>query len=295
MPGPESYSTVRYLKAKAAVDDDALNGGVYDALAKGITGRGDRPLRVIELGAGVGSTFRRLFKRGLLSSGEYVMVDLDSESLAEASQTADETLGSSGRAELSVDFIAIDVVAYLQEQAEASRLADVIIGQALVDLLNVPEFLEAAASVLHPGGLLYLPITFDGGTVFEPTINTLLNARVIDSYHRTMDDRRTPSGLATGGTRAGRALLNETPSAGFEIAAAGSSDWVVYPQEGGYPEDVAYFLHHIINFVSEALSESSIAFSSGLEEWVAERHRQIEVGELIYIAHQLDVLARKPG
>ena len=26
MPGPESYNTVRYLKAKAAVDDNALNG-----------------------------------------------------------------------------------------------------------------------------------------------------------------------------------------------------------------------------------------------------------------------------
>ena len=67
MPGPESYNTVRYLKAKTAVDDNALNGRVYDALAQGITDMGDRPLRVIELGAGVGSTFRRLFERGLLS------------------------------------------------------------------------------------------------------------------------------------------------------------------------------------------------------------------------------------
>ena len=36
MPGPERYSTVRYLKAKAAVDDDALNARVYDELAQGI-------------------------------------------------------------------------------------------------------------------------------------------------------------------------------------------------------------------------------------------------------------------
>ena len=80
-------------------------------------------------------------------------------------------------------------------------MADVIIGQALADLVNVPEFLEATASALRPGGLLYLPITFDGETVFEPTNNTLLNARVVDSYHRTMDDRRTPSGLATAAAR----------------------------------------------------------------------------------------------
>ena len=93
MPGPESYNTVRYLRAKAAVDDNALNGRVYDALAQGITDMEGTPLRVIELGAGVGSTFKRLFKRGLLSSGEYVMVDLDSESLAEAEQAVGETVG----------------------------------------------------------------------------------------------------------------------------------------------------------------------------------------------------------
>ena len=295
MPGPERYSTVRYLKAKAAVDDDALNTRVYDELAQGIADIGDRPLRVIELGAGVGSTFRRLLERGLLSSGEYVMVDHEGESLAEASRAVDEILGLAGRGDLSVDFVVADAVAYLHEQAGTGRLADVIIAQALVDLLNVPEFLEAAANALRPGGLLYLPITFDGETVFEPTANAVLDARVIDSYHRTMDERRTPNALPTGGRRAGRALLSEIPQAGLEIAAAGSSDWVVYPQDGGYPDDVAYFLHHIINFVWEALSENAIAFSAGLEEWVAGRHRQIELGELVYIAHQLDVLARKPG
>ena len=295
MPGPEHYNTVRYLKAKAVVDDDALNARVYDALAQGLFDMGGRPVRVIELGAGVGSTFRRLFERGLLSSGEYTMVDLDSESLEEASRAADVILDSSGGTELSVNPVVADAVAYLQGEAEAGRLADVIIAQALVDLLNVPEFLGAAANVLRPGGLLYLPITFDGETVFEPTANAVLNARVIDSYHRAMDERRTPNGLPTGGRKAGRTLLTEIPQTGLEIAAAGSSDWVVFPQDGGYPEDVAYFLHHIINFVWETLSENAMVFSAGLEEWVAGRHRQIEIGELVYIAHQLDVLARKPG
>lgn len=294
MPGPEHYNTVRYLKAKAVVDDDALNARVYDALAQGLFDMGGRPVRVIELGAGVGSTFRRLFERGLLSSGEYTMVDLDPESLEEASRAADVILDSSGGTELSVNTVVGDAAAYLQGEAEAGRLADVIIAQALVDLLNVPEFLGAAANALRPGGLLYLPITFDGETVFEPTANAVLNARVIDSYHRAMDDRRTPNGLPTGGRKAGRALLTEIPQAGLEIAAAGSSDWVVYPQDGGYPEDVAYFLHHIINFVWETLSENAVVFSAGLEEWIAGRHRQIELGELVYSAHQLDVLARKP-
>ena len=295
MPGPESYSTVRYLRAKAAVDDDALNARVYNALAQGMTEMDDRPLRIVELGAGVGSTFRRLFARGLLSRGEYVMVDLDAESLAEAERAVGGILDAGDRAGMAVNVVAGDAVAYLHEEAEAGRFADVIIAQALVDLLNLPEFLSAAANALRPGGLLYLPITFDGETVFEPAANPELDALVISSYHRTMDERRTPDGLPTGGGRAGRALLVELPQAGFEIASVGASDWVVYPQNGGYPEDTAYFLHHIINFVWQSLSSDTGVFSAGLEEWIGRRHRQIEQGELIYIARQLDVLARKPG
>ena len=54
---------------------------------------GSRDLRVIELGAGVGSTFRRLHASGIVSRGEYVLVDLDADSLAEASRVVDEILG----------------------------------------------------------------------------------------------------------------------------------------------------------------------------------------------------------
>ena len=295
MTRPEQYSAVRYLTAKAAVDERSLNPRVFDALAQGIAGVGGRPIHVLELGAGVGSTFRRMRESGLVTRGSYLMVDLDAESLAEASRTADAFQDPDKGVELVVGAIVSDAVSYLRRQAEIGRFFDVIIAQALVDLLNVPQFLEAAANALRPGGLLYLPITFDGQTTFEPPPDRELDARIIDAYHRTMDERRTPDGLPTGGSRAGRALLTELPRAGLEIVEAGASDWVVYPQDGGYPEDVAYFLHHVVNFVWDSLSEHATVFSAGLEEWVGRRHRQIERGELIYMAHQLDVLARKPG
>ena len=54
-----------------------------------------------------------------------MMVDLDSESLAEAERVVGETVGSNSGAAPSVDYVAQDAVTYLQEQAEAGRLADV--------------------------------------------------------------------------------------------------------------------------------------------------------------------------
>ena len=76
------------------------------------------------------------------------------------------------------------------------------------------------------------------------------------------------------------------------MVAAGSSDWVVFPGPEGYPGDEAYFLHFIIDTMHQALTAYP---PSGLDparfrDWIGTRHRQIETGQLIYIAHQLDFL-----
>ena len=295
MPGPEHYNTVRYLKAKAAVDDDALNEVVLGPLLDHFGGTGRPFLRVIELGAGVGSTYLRLLENLLIGIGRYTMVDLDAESLAEAQCVSEKNPGSAKPGAFALDTVVEDAIGYLKRQANDGSKADLIVAQALVDLLNVPQFLEATANALSPGGYLYLPITFDGETVFGPQIDADLDKRIVAAYHATMDARRTPDGLPTGGSRAGQSLLRALPEAGFTVMEEGSSDWEVVPQDGAYPHDVAYFLHHIVNFVWESLRDGAEIPIGTLREWIATRHAQIERGELVYIAHQLDVLARKPG
>jgi len=71
---------------------------------------------------------------------------------------------------------------------------------------------------------------------------------------------------------------------------AGSSDWVVFPGPDGYPGDEAYFLHCIIDTISRALDGHPELERSRFRAWLNQRRRQIESGELIYIAHQLDVM-----
>ena len=295
MPEPERYSAVRYLTSKAAVDDDALNEAVLVRLHDHSAERGMPFLRVIELGAGVGSTYLRLLNNHLTGIGSYTMVDLDAGSLAEAGRVADENRGYAKPGEFTVDTVVEDAIGYLKRRADVGNRADLIIAQALVDLLNVPAFLKAASNVLEPGGFLYLPITFDGTTIFGPPIDTSLDRQIVAAYHATMDARRTPDGLPTGGSRAGQALLRALPEAGLELVEEGPSDWEVVPQDGAYPHDVAYFLHHIINFVWESLRDGAEIPIDTLREWIATRHAQIERGELVYIARQIDVLARKPG
>ena len=294
MPIPDQYSAVRYLTAKATVDDDALNDVVLAPLVNHVAERGIPFLRVIELGAGVGSTYLRVLDSHLTGIGSYTMVDLDAESLAAAQRVADENRGYAKPGTFVVDTVVEDAIGYLKRQANAGNRADLVIAQALIDLLNVLAFLRAASDVLEPGGYLYLPITFDGETVFGPQIDADLDKRIIAAYHATMDARRTPDGLPTGGSRAGRALLRALPEAGLELVEEGASGWEVVPQDGAYPQDVEYFLHHIINFVWESLREGGEIPVNSLQGWVAARHAQVERGELVYIAHQLDVLARKP-
>ncbi len=294
MPEPQVYDYVRYLTAKATVDDDALNDVVLAPLVNHVAERGIPFLRVIELGAGVGSTYLRLLNSHLTGIGHYTMVDLNAESLAVAQRVADENRGYARPGAFVVDTVVEDAIGYLKRQADIGSRADLVIAQALVDLLNVPTFLGAASDAIEPGGYLYLPITFDGETVFGPPSDTSLDRQIIAAYHATMDARRTPRGLPTGGSRAGQSLLQALPEADLKLVEEGPSDWEVVPQDGAYPQDVAYFLHHIINFVWESLRDGTAIPVDALGEWIAVRHAQIERGELVYIARQIDVLARKP-
>ena len=62
----EEAEFVRYLEAKKPTDDRALNGRVWEALSEALaTRRSLQPLRVLELGCGIGTMLERALERGL--------------------------------------------------------------------------------------------------------------------------------------------------------------------------------------------------------------------------------------
>ena len=61
MTEPENYSFIRYLEAKATVDDRALNQRVWDALAEQLKRyQPEGLLQVLEVGGGIGTMLRRV-------------------------------------------------------------------------------------------------------------------------------------------------------------------------------------------------------------------------------------------
>jgi hypothetical protein len=96
----------------------------------------------------------------------------------------------------------------------------------------------------------------------------------------------------SGDSQSGRHLFHHLRQAGAQILAAGSSDWVVFAGEAGYPDDEAYFLHFIVETMRGALAGRAELDNGRFQDWIAQRHAQIEMGELVYIAHQLDFFGR---
>jgi hypothetical protein len=107
-------------------------------------------------------------------------------------------------------------------------------------------------------------------------------------------DGRVRYGRPAGESRTGRHLFGHLRAAGVPALSAGSSDWVVLAgPDGRYPGDEAYFLEAILRTVEEELDGPSAP--PGLADWLAARRRELAAGELVYLAHQLDVAGRAPG
>jgi len=299
------YSLSRYLEAKISVDDRALNRRVWRYFLDSLPNR--LSLRLLDVGGGTGATVPRVVS-AVRSEGwrsvDYTLVDKNSEALDTAASSLRDYAESNGftvtgrspqhwsSEDLSVTLrlVAEDLFAFAGRYEGASF--DAVIGQALFDLLNIPDALQQLRPLLRKKGLWYLPIHFDGVTSFEPPLNPDLDAKIETLYHESMSDEE--GGGQRTGAQSGRRLLTELRAAGESLLAAGGSDWVVFPREDGYPDEEAYFLYQILHFVETELADHPDLSRDDLEEWLRRRRRQIEEGRLIYIAHQLDVLAQSP-
>jgi hypothetical protein len=290
-----NYSFPRYLRAKQTVDDRALNREVYATLKAHLP---PGAFTVIEVGAGIGAMLARLVRWGILRRGEYLALDDSDESIAYAQTwlpqwAAEQGLRVDNRGEggwrvfddardLQIKFLHADVFDFARTQPAP---ADVLIAHAVLDLWPLPASLPPLLALTK--NLAWLTINFDGMTTFAPTLDAELDATIERLYHGTMDTR--PSG---GDSQCGRHLFGHLQTLDATILAAGASDWVVYPVNGKYCADEQYFLHFILHFVEESLTGHPALDPALFSPWLATRRRQIEQGELVYIAHQLDFLVK---
>jgi len=294
---------IRYLASKKSVDNRALNQQVWDQLAAKLNV--EKKLSILEIGGGIGTMVERLFEREVLQVAEYTLLDEQPENIAEARRrlpawaenedfhiswdNENLILWKDGY-ETRINFLTEDLFDFLSRRNSAEKY-ELLIAHAFLDLVDIPATLPKLFSLLHPESLFYFTINFDGETIFEPAIPH--DKEIMTRYHRTMDARLI-DGKLSGDSRAGRHLFSHINTSGGEILATGSSDWVVFASQNGYPDDEAYFLHFIVNTVHDALLSDGKIAQDLIDAWASTRHAQITSGTLIYIAHQLDFLGRIP-
>ncbi|HEX6444456.1 MAG TPA: hypothetical protein VF053_05155 [Streptosporangiales bacterium] len=286
----------RYLTAKRSVDDRALNRQVLDEMCRMLPAG---PLRLLEIGAGLGTMVARLYEWDVVRRGEYTLLDVDGGLL----QDSAEWLGAWATArgigveslpdglrlgELRVRLVEAELGDYLN--AHRGEPAEVLTANAFLDLVDVPAVLPGLFRLLVPGGVYWFTLNYDGESIFQPEHPG--DEQVIRAYHRDMD-ARVRYGRPAGESRAGRHLFHHLRAAGAPPLASGPSDWVVHAgPDGSYQHDEAYFLDAILQTVEDALTDAVDA--ALLADWLAVRRRQLADGELLYIAHQLDFVGRSP-
>jgi hypothetical protein len=289
------YSFPHYLLSKQTVDDRALNKDVLNALRVHMP---PGPVSIIEVGGGIGTMLKRLIQWGILCNGDYILVDAMEANITYARAWIPQWAAEAGLSverfgqnelrlcdqtrDVRISLKCADVFDFIQRNEKPVNL---LIAHAFLDLLPMPESLEKL--FLLTQGLAWLTLNFDGMTTLAPIVDNLLDEKIEQFYHETMDMR--PTG---GDSRTGRKLFEHFHALNAEIISAGASDWVVHTTQGKYPAEEQYFLHFILNFLESSLKSHAELDATEFENWLTKRHAQIERGELVYIAHQMDFLVK---
>ena len=207
----------RYLAAKTTVDDRALNRHVLAELRRLMPA--DVP-RVLEVGAGLGTMVARLMDWGVVGAGEYILLDADRQLLDCSRRWLRDWAAARGlRSDLLPDGLQVGDLRVRLVHAELGRyleaahgaLADVLIANAVLDLVDVPAVLPGLLRLLVPGGVYWFTINYDGESIFAP--GHPRDDQVMQAYHRDMDERFR-YGRPAGDSRTGRRLFHYLRAAG---------------------------------------------------------------------------------
>src|SRR5262249_6085729 len=254
---PMTFDYARYLAAKTTVDDRALNRHVLAELCRLMPAGAPQ---VLEVGAGLGTMVARLMDWGAVGAGEYILLDVDRQLLDDSRRWLCDWAAARGVrsdplpdglrvGDLRVRLVHTELDSYLE--AGHGAPADVLIANAVLDLVDVPTVLPGLLRLLVPGGAYWFAINYDGESIFEPSHPC--DDRIMRAYHCDMDERSGYGG-PPGESQTGRRLFGYLRDAGAPALAAGSSDWVVSARpDGTYADDEAYFLRSILNTIQNAL------------------------------------------
>ncbi len=305
-----------YLEARRTVDDRALHDSVFEVFADGLAefsgGNGD-PLRIVEIGGGIGTMIARLVERDVFTgSVRYRLIDRDADTIDRAREGLPDWLRAAGckveRTATGLDVRSsrtradeppgfdLEVILETADAFDGSpdgMAADAVIGSAVFDLLDLDRALSWAASVMRPGGLFYAPLTYDGATEFSPP--DPFDGRLERLYHRHMNEVRDEPG----GSRAGSRLVEllESDDRPFEVLEVGTSEWVLSPHNRSPSVASAerVVTRYLLETIADALSDYAVETVDPRirRRWRHRREDELDAGELTVRVRHVDVLARR--
>ena len=281
------HARVRYLEAKRSVDAESRSRRVADRFVAALPAAP----RVLEAGAGTGSLVPWLVDHGV-TAGNYRGVEASAAVVAHARHARSAELRYRGHevtggqadhrvADLRFSFEVGDALAELPGDDAG---ADAVVAQQFMDLVSIPEAVEAFTDSLTPGGVAYFPLTFDGMSAFGPAHEA--DRAVERAYHQAIDQTEGRT------SRAGRRLATHLRRGPGELVAMDASDAIVRPHGDSYRADERYFLECILGFVESSVAPETVPT---IDDWLRTRREQLACGDLIYVGHRYDLLYRTPS
>ncbi len=259
----ETFDYPDYLSAKKPVDDESLNQAVWKSMINWLKTRQDntKSLKILEIGAGIGTMLERLLETDLLTNCTYTAIEMEAPFRESAFNrlenwskdnnfsftkiNKDKILISNNDKSIELDWIIGDVL-NIKDRIE-NNYYDLLIGHAVIDLLPVPQCMPGLLTFLKPGAGFYLSLNFSGNTQFIPAHPE--DEKISAAYHQDMDNRFPD--LDWQPSLTGIALGPWLTSQGHKIIEHGPSDWKL-PLPTLTAETNGLFIANILDTIENA-------------------------------------------
>ena len=288
----ETFDYVQYLDVKKSIDDRSLNKTVLLEFSTWLRAESERKetLKVLEIGAGIGTMIERLLEASLLINCHYIALEpetlfkdaaLDRLSEWANKHNCDFKIDSAGlwlinSNELNLRIEWVEADAGKIDKLFGEDEFDVLLSHAVIDLLPVPEIMPSILEKLKAQGGCYFSLNFSGGTDFYPEHES--DHVISSNYHADMDSRFPDIDWQPSLT--GSTLPNWLKNYGCQKVIEGESDWQLgelgeLEESGGLNKEDGLFVRNILDTIKKALTDLP-----GLDAWLSVRYKQLEQRQL---------------
>lgn len=272
----ETFDYVQYLDVKKSIDDRSLNQAVWEHFSSWLLSKGDQGsrLKVLEIGAGIGTMIERLLEASLFNQCHYIALEPEfrfkEAALSRFKSWASKhscsfQINSAGlwvisNSEFEVQIEWIDADANTINQLFSDENFDLILSHAVIDLLPVPEIMPIILEKLKTQGAFYFSLNFSGNTNFYPAYEQ--DDEISRLYHADMDSRFPH--LDWQPSLTGKELPVWLKNYGCKQVVGGVSNWELGKGDG-------LFIKNILDTIKKAL-----AGTPGLDTWLSKRYKELD-------------------